>query len=76
MRLLVPPGFKTIHGELWGVVGGPDEDCSEIWDGQIDAVGDGDALCIRRKVVVHDGTRLQRPLLAVVLEERDLFSLL
>ena len=54
MRLLVPPGFKTIHGELGGVVGGPDEDRSEI----------------------RDGTRFQRPLLAVVLEERNLLPLL
>lgn len=73
---LGPPSMNGIHGELRRVTGRAHADEAMIPEGIIDAIGDGDAIGIGRKVMIEDFQRFATPSAAGLMEPSDQFAAL
>ena len=71
-----PPFLDAVDREGGGIEGGADEDGAGVGLGIVDAVGDGDAVCLGAEVVIADELRGPVPLGAGILEVADEFLLL
>ena len=71
-----PPFLDAVGRAGGGIEGGADEDGAGVGLGIVDAVGDGDAVCLGGEVVVADELRGPVPLGAGILEVADEFLLL
>ena len=76
LAVVVPPPHHVVDGEGCGVVRRAEEQVAMVGGQVVDAVGQGDALCVRKEVVVVDEGGLLAPGGALVLEVADQLSFL